>query len=267
MPGLDALFDALWRSYTAVTPSASLIHEALARRGEPVVNDHVALRTFDLEPIGLEAIASHFIELGYEATGDYTFEVKHLKARSFSREGAPRVFISELITGAMPPHLLKVLRVLVDQIDGELTVEMLSGGRPWVPVSWDTYRSLREASEYAAWVAAFGLRANHFTVSVNALSSFGPSPLEGLCVWLKAQGHALNESGGEIKGGPAQGLEQASTLADRVSVDFADEIHGVPSCYVEFALRHPDPITHILFDGFVTESADRIFESTEGRAT
>ncbi len=39
----------------------------------------------------------------------------------------------------------------------------------------------------------------------------------------------------------------------------------IPSCYYEFALRHPDPATGRLFPGFVTPSADRIFESTDSQ--
>jgi hypothetical protein len=34
---------------------------------------------------------------------------------------------------------------------------------------YDTYLSLLEESEYAAWMYVYGFRANHFTINVNAL--------------------------------------------------------------------------------------------------
>ena len=37
---------ALWRDYTAITPQAARIHALFAARGETIVNDHVALRTY-----------------------------------------------------------------------------------------------------------------------------------------------------------------------------------------------------------------------------
>ena len=40
------LLDALWRDYTALTPQAARVHALFTARGEAIVNDHVALRTF-----------------------------------------------------------------------------------------------------------------------------------------------------------------------------------------------------------------------------
>ena len=36
-------------------------------------------------------------------------------------------------------------------------------------MSYEEYHSLLVESEYAAWMAAFGFRPNHFTVFINAL--------------------------------------------------------------------------------------------------
>ena len=82
--------------------------------------------------------------------------------------------------------------------------------------------------------------------------------------FLKKEGHALNSSGGEVKGTPAQLLEQSSTLADQVDVIFQEGVFPVPSCYYEFAKRYPDADGKI-FSGFIAGSADKIFESTDFR--
>jgi hypothetical protein len=79
--------------------------------------------------------------------------------------------------------------------------------------------------------------------------------------FVEAQGYRINESGGRVKGTRADLLEQGSTLADRVSIMFADDAHVIPTCYYEFALRYPDRDGR-LYEGFVPASADRIFEST-----
>ena len=74
----------------------------------------------------------------------------------------------------------------------------------------------------------------------------------------------MNESGGVIKGTSSDYLEQASTLANEVEVEFTDGARMIPSCYYEFAQRHSMPNGE-LFNGFIAKSADKIFESTDKR--
>jgi len=118
---------------------------------------------------------------------------------------------------------------------------------------------LSEESEYAAWFYVFGFRANHFTVSINALKKY--NDIHRVNDLLTKNGFVLNTSGGEIKGTPADLVQQSSTLADSVNVKFIEGSFEVPCCYYEFALRHPEP-NGKLYSGFVAKSADKIFEST-----
>ncbi|MCB9729227.1 MAG: DUF1338 domain-containing protein [Deltaproteobacteria bacterium] len=263
---IASLFHALWDGYAAITPLAGRIQQRLAERGETVTNDHIALRTFDLSPIGLERLAAPFLDQGYEETGRYRFVEKKLSARSYShRSGArPRVFISELRTAEFSPALQSAARALAAQVAPAADpTDLLTAAPTWSPISTALYQALLAESEYAAWLAAFGIRANHFTVSVNALQTF--ADLSELNAWLLDEGFALNDAGGVVKGGPHVLLAQSSTWADRVPVAFADGTREIPSCYYEFALRYEDPRTGRLFDGFVEGSADRIFESTDAR--
>ena len=82
--------------------------------------------------------------------------------------------------------------------------------------------------------------------------------------FLKNNGFELNRSGGEIKGSAEQLLLQSSILADKVDVNFKEGNKVIPSCYYEFAQRFPDK-TGKLFSGFIADSADKIFESTNFR--
>lgn len=263
---LTTLFDHLWDDYRAVTPSAERIHALLAEReSAPVVNDHIALRTFNLAPVGLDALAAHFLALGYQAGGEYHFEAKKLYARHYEHPdpNAPKVFISELLVEEFSPQLQATVRDLVSQVaaDAVTADNFLYSGRHW-QISYELYQALLEESEYAAWLAAWGYRANHFTVSLNHLETIRtPAEMNQL---LKDNGFTVNASGGEVKGSPADLLEQSSTMADRVPVRFSDQEAVIPSCFYEFALRYPKPDGK-LYSGFVAASADKIFESTHAK--
>lgn len=258
-----SLFQNLWQNYREVTPSAEQIHRILgAEEGQAIVNDHIALRTFNLAPVGLDALAEHFLALGYRQGGEYDFEAKKLYARHYEHPDpdAPKVFISELLVEQCSPALQAIAKDLVAQIpaDSVSADSFLYSGRHW-DVDYATYRTLLEESEYAAWMAAWGYRANHFTVSINHLGQFHTVP--EINQLLKDHGYTVNASGGEVKGSPEDLLEQSSTMADRIPVRFSDREETIPSCFYEFALRYPKS-DGSLYTGFVAASADKIFEST-----
>ncbi len=264
MHDLGRLFADLWRDYTAINPQAQAIHRLLHDRGDVVLNDHIALRTF-AGPAGLEHLARPFLTAGYRHGGSYRFIRKRLRAHHYDppQPQLPKVFISELLVDELTNDARTTIADLVAQIPHNAITSptFCNCGRPWAPVAQSTYEALRRESEYAAWMAAFGYRANHFTVSANALRSV--ASLAELCSILEAAGFVLNHSGGVIKGTADIGLEQASTLAAPTSVPFADGPLSIPGCYYEFALRHP--VGGELFSGFVSDSADRLFESTDRR--
>jgi hypothetical protein len=265
MPQLNDLLTRLWDDYTAFNPHALKIHELLKSRGETIRNDHIALRTFGDKRIGMDVLGEKFVNLGYEPRGFYTFTEKHLYATHYEHPDAamPKVFVSELRLDVFGESLRSIVADLVDQVPAELPRQwdLPVAGRPW-EISIDDYETLRGESEYAAWVAAFGFRANHFTIDVNALSTF--ASLQELNAFLKASGFALNTAGGEIKGSPDDYLEQSSTLAGEVEVEFTDGRKTIPACYYEFARRYKMP-NGKLFTGFVAKSADKIFQSTDRR--
>ncbi|MDI5891287.1 DUF1338 domain-containing protein [Halomonas rhizosphaerae] len=262
---LEQFFSRLWDDYTAMTPQASRIHDALVADGETVVNDHVAFRTFDRGPVRLADLEPHLLALGYTRLEPYDFEAKKLRAWGYlpPREDQPRVFLSELKCRELSARAQEIIDELVDQIDPAriASPEVMWAGRLWETPTWGEYRTLAEESEYAAWLSIIGLRANHFTVSVNHLRRH--DTLEKLLAKVESLGLAINASGGRIKGSPEVLLEQASTLADRMPFTFSGgRVEEIPTCYYEFARRYPDAEGR-LYQGFVAASADRIFESTD----
>lgn len=255
------IFDRLWADYALDNTQVLPIYDLLEKRGDSVVNDHIALRTFNDPKVNIDVLAKPFIEAGYKACGEYDFELKKLKAVHFEHtdELAPKVFISELLTEQFSDHIQQAVRDAVYQVP-ELDPEtLLFSHRPWAPISYELYQQIAAESEYAAWMLAYGFRANHFTVLINALESF--EDINDLNLWLLAKGFKLNDSGGFVKGSPADLLEQSSTMASSKLVAFADGMHEIPCCYYEFAKRYPKADGK-LYSGFVAASADKIFEST-----
>jgi len=264
---LNRFFDSLWADYSRINPQAAQIHRLLEECGEKVENDHIAFRTFDDPRVNLEVFERLFQPLGYEVKGEYRFPVKKLKAVHFENKDPqfPKIFVSELLSSQFSDFLQTSVQKFLSELDSTKmqTLDFCFSGRPW-EIDSVTYEKLAAESEYAGWLSAFGFRANHFTVNVNALQSF--SSMADLNLFLKQAGFTLNTSGGEIKGSPQLYLEQSSTMAAKIDWDFSDKRLLIPSCYYEFALRYPDS-SGALYQGFVTDSADKIFESTDRKST
>jgi hypothetical protein len=256
-----SFFSALWQDFALIAPQAAEIRARLTERGEHVQNDHVAFRTFNRSPLSLAELEPHVRGLGYTLLDEYRFEDKHLRARAYICPGAPRIFLSELLCEKLSPDSQALIAELMAQVPpGSVRgPEVFWSGRPWAPVSFADYERASNESEYAGWVSALGLRPNHFTVSINHLATL--TSVSAVLDFVAAAGYRINEAGGRVKGTPAVLLEQGSTLADRVSVQFREGPHVIPTCYYEFALRHRDRHGK-LYEGFVPASADRIFEST-----
>ena len=262
------LFDNLWQDYVQrLCPSAQDVHDLLTEE-EPLYNDHIALRTFNLPQVGLDRLAAPFIAIGYKPMGKYHFEGKKLYAEHFEHPNplAPKVFISELMVGQFSALFQETVRDLIEQVPESVMRDpsFLFGGRVW-DLDYATYELLYAESEYAGWLAAHGFGANHFTVSINHLEQF--TEVAEVNHLLQHNGFAINASGGEVKGSPAVMLEQSATLADQVDVGFTDGVYTIPGGFYEFAKRYPTAEGEGLFSGFVEASADKIFESTDAPVT
>lgn len=259
---LQGLLQAMWVDYCALNPAARRIYELLTAEGETVLNDHIALRTFNHPRLGIQSLAKVFLKHGYVEKKDYVFKEKKLYAKHYEHSdlNLPKIFISELELEKVSPFIRETMTSLIEKIpQTAIDSEKFSmSGRPW-DMSYSLYCKLAEESEYASWVAAFGFRPNHFTVNVNALKKF--NDLTTLNRFLDSHGYKLNKSGGEIKGSPQEYLEQSSTMAREIPVPFSDGTHEIPGCYYEFAKRYQLPDGKY-YQGFVATSADKIFEST-----
>ena len=260
------IFDRLWRDYSHDIKAAREIHQLFIGAGEEVINDHIALRTFDDPRIDLGVLAQSFIANGYREKGQYEFKVKKLHAKHYEHKdnpNAPKVFISHLLLSEFSESLQGFVTRLIDQIPKDILQnpeKLLFAKTPWLPIQYEHYQKLLSESQYAAWLYAYGFRANHFTINVNHLKKY--NSIQKVNDFITSHGFELNVEGGAIKGTPAELLEQSSTRAGSQPVEFAEGVFDVPSCYYEFAKRYPDQQGH-LYQGFIAASADKIFESTD----
>lgn len=262
LESLERLLKNMWVDYCLLNPDAKRISDLLTAQGNHVMNDHIALRTFNHPRLGIKSLARQFEKYGYLEKGEYFFVEKKLYAKHYEHgdEDMPKIFISELELEKVSPFVRNTLTEFAEACpDSALqSAEFAMIGRPW-SVSHALYTELAKESEYASWVAAYGFRPNHFTVSINKLKSF--HDVHTLNEFIKSQGYTLNTSGGEVKGTPADYLEQSSTMASEIPVSFSDGTYSIPGCYYEFAKRYPLS-NGKLYQGFVAKSADKIFEST-----
>lgn len=262
---VQIIFDRLWKDYITLTPDAKRVYDLFVQEGEEVVNDHIAFRTFDDERVNIDRLVQPLLDAGYMLKSEYNFEEKHLFARHFEYKLdklAPRVFISQLITGDFSEFLQNTVKEKLDLIPRQTyeSDELIYQGNLWGLPTYEVYEKLRQESEYAAWLYVYGFHANHFTVSVNHLKIF--QSVEDVNAFLKKNGFLINDAGGEVKGSPDQLLEQSSIKAPLIDVDFQEGTKQIPSCYYEFARRYQDANGE-LFPGFIAKSANKIFESTD----
>ncbi len=260
---LKQTLEMMWQNYLNLNPDAQKIYQLFAERNSALINDHIALRTFDLPHIDIYQIAAPFITAGYVTAEEYHFPHKKLFAQHFQHPDPtlPKLFISHLLTGQFSTSLQKTIRRFTANIDSSESQQsgFSYSGRHW-PVNYKTYQELETESDYAAWVYAMGFQPNHFTLLINGLKSH--PDLSSVNRFLLAQGFKLNDSGGLVKGGPSELLAQSSTRANLIPIEFEEGIQGVPGCYYEFAYRYPRT-DGSLFQGFVAKSADKIFQSTD----
>lgn len=262
---LNNLFDKLWTQYVVESPASQKIYDLFVAAGETVLNDHIAIRTFNDKRVGVDALGKFFENLGYEARGEYHFAIKKLYAKHWEHKTdatQPKIFISELLVEEFSPFVQEQAKQIVDAIPSSLlqSSELLYSGSIWGDLDYDVYTKLLAESEYAAWLYVFGFRANHFTVYLNDMKKL--SSVEAVNEFLKQNNFKLNTSGGEIKGTPAELLEQSSIMANEVPIKFKQGTYNVLNSYYEFARRYPMP-SGDLYQGFIAASADKIFESTD----
>ena len=286
---LDTFLNILFKRYQAKVPVVNQITEALVDRGvvnsqQEIVNDHIAFRTLRVPHLGIASFEKIFLHHGYQKRDYYYFEGKKLNAYWYAPPSPtyPRIFISELIVDELSTHAQETIYRYTNEINFDPADQLdLNNGEEigeffhqslWTLPTKQDYLTLLEESEYAAWVIYNRYYLNHYTISVHALKT-GYNRILEFDNFVEGLGIKLNTAGGKIKISADGLLLQSSTVAEMQEATFAaGETLNIAGSYVEFAERKVLPEFETLplkevqawhrRDGFETNNADKIFEST-----
>lgn len=276
-PVLEQLLETLWKDYRKRVHYAETYVQMVEARGGTVVNDHIALRTFNTQtgnqPAGIEGLSRVFTDLGYEPKGEYVFETKKLFAQHFKHKEdalAPKVFISQLEVEQLSPESQAIINNHVkntpDLYDPQKPHAIFT--RPWgIPTRGDV-QSLNNESQYAAWTLLHGNSINHFTAFINEQNVDEWPDIEATVKALIDEGLPMKD---EIEGEPGSKLRQSATQAVRETVPIIESDGSIGEiewsyAYYEFAERNPitnDQGEKVLFTGFLGEQATHLFEMTK----
>jgi hypothetical protein len=216
-----------------VAPQVARIHQLLRERGERVRSEHIALRTFDVPEVDIDALDRAFVAGGYEAAQSYELPERKLIVYAYEhRDGSrPGLLISALLVDELSREAHSLVRDLVGHLEPGAAAHpsFALSGRRW-PLSSSIYRQLRDESEYAAWVAVFGFRAHHFAVDAAGLRTLhGPAALDRF----------IEESGSRMVADTVdeEPLDHWATAAEDVELELTDGSLVVPSCPCVFVGR------------------------------
>ncbi len=286
---LDIVLNDLFDHYRKNVADVDKITNALLEKGvvnsqDDIVNDHIAFRTLGVPNLGIASFEKIFLAYGYTKRDYFYFEGKKLDAYWFAppSEGYPRIFVSELRVHELSPEAQAIINKYTAPITSDPVNDIdLSNGKEaaaflqkplWDLPTSEEYQTLLKESEYAAWVIYNRYYLNHYTISIHELKD-GYNTLEEFNDFLLSIGVKLNNSGGVIKTSEDGLLRQSSTVSALYNASFADgKVLEIAGSYVEFAERSVLPAYKDLpkdeitskhrRDGFETNNADKIFEST-----
>ncbi len=286
---LEVVMDGLMRRYIERVPDVKKITSAMVAHNiikslDDIENDHVAFRTLGIDHLGIQSFEKMFLKLGYSKKDYFNFEGKKLNAYWYAppTDKFPRIFLSELRVDTLSEKSQKIIKKYTQNItsdpvdnlnlDNGFEIDNFLHSPLWNLPSWQDYQDLQTESEYAAWVIYNRYYLNHYTISVHNLPD-GYNDIYDFNIFLENLGIKLNNSGSVVKVSPDGNLLQSSTVAEMIRAKFSEGTeHEISGSYVEFAERKILPQYKNLAkseikrihrrEGFETNNADKIFEST-----
>ena len=143
---IQLFFQHLWDQYTAVTPQAQRIHDAVGARNGVVVNDHIAFRTFRYAPLDLVHLQPLLESLGYQPFERYQFRQKKLEAVAYRHPDpqVPKIFLSELLLDQLSESARSLILTRLNEtaLPTPTDPSFFWQGPLWPPITSQEYFSL-----------------------------------------------------------------------------------------------------------------------------
>ena len=287
-PILSQLLDILWDQYRKRVAYAAQYQSMVEKQGGKVLNDHIALRTFNTnvgkQAAGVAALSRVFEALGYQQRDKYLFDDKHLTAWHWEHAtdpDYPKIFISQLevdrLSATAATSIKNCIADAPDLLAG-IDLQKLQTGqgvelarlfvRPWAAPPRQIVETVNVESQYAAWTLLHGNSVNHFTAYINRQNVSAWPDLETTVNALRAAGMPMKD---ELEGEKGSKLRQSSTKAsmEDCEVTESDGSKGKINwsyAYYELAERGMVPGAGgkpVLFQGFLGAQATNLFEMTK----
>lgn len=295
------LNDALWRTYCATSTDMQAIEAALLAKGvkaRPL--DHYAIIDLPGPHSGIPHLHALFAALGYRKKGsdyladkqnDFLWVAEENCESQFAHDALPQIVVADFRPAELPPPVRNIIEKYAAQTKPsplatvlEFSKQIEQGdeaaathcikhitnyltGRDWPLPTVNEFETVRAFNELLAWVLVYGRRPNHFTLSIHLMDHF--NDLSDFNHFIENEVKlALNQEGGEIKGGKHTGIAQGSTTGIKQTVLLADGQVEIPTDFVEFVWRYPvvetmsqPPKWQDYFTGFIAQHANKVIES------
>ena len=86
---IQNVLENMWQDYLLLNPEAQRVVDTLLAEGESIVNDHIALRTFNVGVVALEECAKPFLAMGYEEKDEYFLRLKSFVLNTMNTRRTP----------------------------------------------------------------------------------------------------------------------------------------------------------------------------------
>lgn len=228
------------------TPSFSKIIKLLnINLSKEQILDHYAIRSFNLSNSVKPLIKANFIQ----KRDSFLFPNHHSTATWFynPKFQISRVFVSQYSSIFTDPNL----------INSNLDLQEINNyiQNPHLKPSFYLYQSIQDKNQYLAWTLIHRDLINHIAFETNNIHQ--------TTEFIKSSGFKLNNTENPIQISQDGLLLQSSIQADLIKYKFMDKEEWVPGGFIEFIERRINPNTGNKRDGFETQNANIIFNSTK----
>jgi len=289
---VEAVLNLFWEDFLQRCPLAAQLFAGQA----PPLLDHLAILDLPGPETGISVLNQLFAALGYlprgreylpEKQNEFMWLAAYGADRQTVDKAAPQLVLADFRLTDLPPKLQKIVKRTTENLApfpwqefhracGDLqrgeaaalptVVGLISHyclTRPWLPLSLKEYLAVKEANELLAWVLVWGRCVNHMGLAVYpqpAQESFADYVAD-----LERAGIQLNHRGGLIKGGPLQGIAQASSAEGLSRQMLADHALEITTPFIEWVWRYSAKsrpgVWGDYFTGFIAGQGDRVVES------
>ena len=133
---ISDLLNHMWKTYTSLNPHIKEVLDLIeSKENSKIINDHIALRTFNHNRVNKNKLAEFFISSGYNFVENLHFEKKRLDASYYIHPDnkLPRIFISELRIQDFSSEFQSKINAIINGIDEEKLSDpkFLTNGIPW----------------------------------------------------------------------------------------------------------------------------------------